>query len=122
MVRSFAVLLVCNVLGGAAEPGAVEYGKSLVKEVANCGDCHTPRAAGGGLDQSRWLKGALPPKASPDLTASSRLFLQWGEKGMVKFLETGIDPAGRPAPSHMPAFKLRPHDAEAIVAYLRTVK
>jgi hypothetical protein len=41
---------------------------------------------------------------------------------MVKFLETGLDPEGHATDSHMPAYKLRPHDAEAIVAYLKTLK
>ncbi len=117
-----AVLLLCNLASPATEPGAIEYGRVLVKEVANCGDCHTPRRAGGELDQTKWLKGGQHPKASPDLTAAGRLFREWGEGGMIRFLETGVDPAGRTAPSHMPAYKMRPHDAEAVVAYLKTLK
>lgn len=108
-------------LGQGAEPGAVEYGKYLVEHVANCGDCHTPHKSTGDYDSSKALKGVTQPKVSPDLT-SSGLFSQWGERGMVKFLETGLDPQGHPAPSHMPAFKLRPHDAQAIAAYLKTLK
>ena len=76
----------------------------------------------GEFDSSKALKGALLPKASPDLTSSGRLFSQWGERGMVRFLETGLDPKGHTADSHMPAYKLRPHDAEAIAAYLKSLR
>lgn len=123
MLKKLAgMFLVCGVLAMAAESGAVEYGKQLVSEVAKCGDCHTPRKATGEFDTSNWLKGARLPNASPDLTRSGHLFRQWGEQGMVKFLETGLDPAGHAAASHMPAYKLRPHDATAIAAYLKTLK
>ena len=122
MLKCASMLLACAILCRAADSGAVQYGKQLVEEVAKCGDCHTPRKATGGLDASNWLKGAISPKPSPDLTSASRLFAQWGERGMVEFLETGLDPQGHAAASHMPAFKLRSHDAEAFVAYLKTLK
>jgi len=38
---------------------------------------------------------------------------------MMKRFETGFDPKGAAAESPIPGYKLRPHDAEAIVAYLR---
>jgi len=122
MLKFASIFLACGILCRATDSGAVQYGKQLVEEVAKCGDCHTPRKATGEFDASNWLKGARLPKASPDLTPSGHLFRQWGEQGMVKFLETGLDPAGLAAASHMPTYKLRPHDAEAIVAYLKTLK
>lgn len=104
----------CGLIGQAAQPGAIEYGKYLVEHVANCGRCHKlPGVSGDSAAQS---------PAAPDLRPSGKLFTQWGERGMVQFLETGINPQGHSAPSHMPAFKLRPHDAHAIVAYLKTLK
>ena len=120
--RVVGMFLACGVLGRAADLGAIEYGKQLVSEVAKCGDCHTPSKTSGEFDRSKWLKGARRPKVSPDLTRSGQLFRQWGEQGMIRFLETGLDPAGHAAASHMPAYKLRPDDAEAIVAYLKTLK
>ena len=122
MLKFFGMFLACGILSRAADSGAVQYGKQLVEEVAKCDDCHTPRKANGEFDQSKRLKGAMLPKASPDLTSSGHLFRQWAERGMVKFLETGLDPNGHVAASHMPAYKLRPHDAEAIVAYLKSLK
>lgn len=81
-----------------------------------------PPKTGGELDQSARLEGAKLPEASPNLTPSGHLFSDWGERGIVKFLETGSDPEGHAANSHMPDYKLRPHDAKAIVAYLKSLK
>lgn len=120
-------------LGVCAEMDQVAYGKYLVEEVAQCQRCHTPRLENGGLDQSKWLRGAtldFQPaqdvkgwhKDSPDLTPGSRLWQSWGEQGITKFLETGLGPRGNAADPPMPAYKLRPSDAEAIVAYLKSMK
>jgi hypothetical protein len=61
-------------------------------------------------------------KTSPDLTSPGRLFARWGEAGLEKFLETGTGPSGHAADPPMPAYKLRPDDAKAIVAYLKSLK
>ncbi len=133
MRKVFSVLLAGASMCCAAELSAVEYGRYLVEEVAKCGDCHTPRTANGELDISKRLKGATLDasapcdiksrrKASPDLTPSGDLFRRWGAQGIVEFLRTGLDPQRHPVTAPMPAYKLRPHDAEAIVAYLRTLK
>jgi mono/diheme cytochrome c family protein len=133
MFKVFGVVLVGASVCCAAELSGVEYGRYLAEEVAKCGDCHTPRKANGEFDTSKRLKGAkldaLAPcdikdrgKKSPDLTPSGDLFRRWGAQGMVGYLKTGLDPEGHPAAAPMPAYKLRPHDAEAIVAYLESVK
>lgn len=116
-----------------AELDQLSYGKYLVEEVAKCQECHTPRTDAGELDRTKWLKGAtldfqptheMPHwhKTSPDLTSSGRLFARWGEQGLAKFLETGVGPSGHAADAPMPAYKLKPADAEAIVAYLKSLK
>ena len=133
MFKVFGVVLAGASMCCAAELSAVEYGRYLVEEVAKCSDCHTPRTANGELDLSKRLKGttldASAPcdiksrgKTSPDLTPSGDLFRRWGAQGMVQFLKTGFDPQNHGALPPMPAYKLRPHDAEAIVAYLRSLK
>ena len=122
MLKCAGLFFACGILCRAANSGAVQYGKQLVEEVAKCGDCHTPRKATGGLDASKWLKGASLPKASPDLTASGHLFREWGEQGMVKFLETGVGPTGHPADPPMPTYKLKKADAEAMVEFLESLK
>lgn len=133
MVKLLGSLCIAAMICPAAELDAVAYGKYLVEEVGKCQDCHTPRTEAGELDKTKWLKGAtldFQPinevkgwhKTSPDLTSGGRLFARWGEAGLIKFLETGAGPNGHAADPPMPAYKLKPADAEAMVAYLKTVK
>ena len=115
-----------------AQTAQVERGRYLVAEIGKCGEGHT-RVAADGPDMSRWIKGAelnfqpIQPvkgwhKTSPDITSSSRLFARWREAGLVKFLETGLGPRGNKADPPMPTYKLAHEDAEAIVAYLKSLK
>lgn len=115
----------------AADP-KLERGRYLAEEVARCQDCHSPRADSGQLDKERWMKGAvldfapLKPvegwhKTAPDLTSTSRLWQRWGVEGMLKFLTTGLNPKGGAADPPMPAYKLKQEDAEAMVAYLKSL-
>lgn len=119
-------------LGWSAE-SAVERGRYLVEDVVRCQECHSPRLENGEFDRERWMKGAvlniqpIQPvagwhKTAPDLTPSGRLFTKWGEAGMVKYLITGLNPAGKPAGPPMPAYKMKPEDAQAVVEYLKTLK
>jgi mono/diheme cytochrome c family protein len=130
------LLLVVAVAAAGADPAAdkLARGKYLTEEVAKCQECHTPRLETGELDKERWLKGAvlnfgpLEPgkgkwhKTSPDLTATSSLWKRWQQAGMEKYLQTGLNPRGNPADPPMPAYKLTKDDAEAIVAYLQSLK
>jgi hypothetical protein len=133
MLKLLGLLCAAALLACAAELDQVAYGKYLVEEVAKCQDCHTPRGDNGELDATKWLKGAtldFEPnhemkvwhKTSPDITSSGRLFARWGEEGLVKFLESGAGPSGHAADPPMPAYKLKPADAEAIVLYLKSLK
>jgi hypothetical protein len=110
----------------------VERGKYLVEQVAKCQDCHTPRLASGEHDKANWLKGAeldFAPtheiktwhKKSPDITGSSALFKRWMDKGIIDFLVTGKNPRGGTADVPMPTYNLKQADAEAIVAYLKSL-
>lgn len=110
-----------------AQSGKVERGKYLTEEVAHCQVCHTKHLAGGELDHAAWLKGGVadvPGHASkaPDITSGGQIWKTWGEAGMSRYLQTGKDPAGKGSGSHMPAYRLRPDDAEAIASYLRSLK
>lgn len=112
----------------------IARGKYLVDEVARCQDCHTAHMMGtGDLVKSAWLKGAQldfvkvdqPPgwhSKAPDITSTSILWTNWGEDGMVKFLETGRNPRGNKAGPPMPAYALAHEDAVAIAAYLKSLK
>jgi len=126
---AFAAVLAAGAYGA----DQVERGKYLVEEVGKCQDCHTPRQADRQLDKSQWLKGTVLDfqpinpvpgwhKTSPDLTPSGRLWERWGEKGLVGFLTTGKGPSGHAADPPMPTYTLKPEDAAAMVAYLKTLK
>ena len=134
-----ALVLLCLAVYGARgeEPdGMVSRGKYLTEEVARCQDCHTRRLATGQLDLDAWLRGGTvegqAKKASgkagieaPDITPRGQLWARWGEKGMLRFLETGSHPGTgvrKGVFKGMPPFKLRSHDAEAIMAYLSSLR
>lgn len=111
----------------------VARGKYLVEEVGKCQVCHTPKTTTGELDKASWLKGTtldFAPikevkgwhKTAPNITSSSPLFTRWGEKGLVEFLKTGKNPRGGAADPPMPTYTLSQADAEAIVAYLKSLQ
>jgi mono/diheme cytochrome c family protein len=116
-----------------AQSDKVERGRYLVEQVAKCQECHTPKQADGQPDRAKWMKGAvlnvqpIEPikgwhKTSPDLTPAGKLFQKWGEKGILTFLQTAVGPSGHGADPPMPDYKLKSQDAEAIVAYLKSLK
>jgi len=116
-----------------AQSDKIARGKYLVEEVARCQECHTPKSADGQFDQTKWLKGATLNiqaiaevkgwhKTSPDITSTSRLFQRWGDAGLIKFLTTAQNPNGGAAGAPMPAYKMAPADAEAVVEYLKSLK
>lgn len=118
---------------GFAQSGNVARGKYLVERVGMCTDCHSPMLPDGRPDAAKMMKGGpvlfAPPepipnwsKATPDLTSTGSIWREWGEAGVRKFLETGLDPSGKGPNPPMPAYRFKPEDAAAVVAYLRTLK
>lgn len=116
---------------GEASPtsGDVARGKYLVENVAMCGQCHTPRASDGSLDQRRALQGApvtwgpvgsqdpnwplIAPRIGGNLPAT--------DDDMIKLLTTGIWVTGKPLRFPMMPFRMSHSDAAAVVAYLKSV-
>jgi mono/diheme cytochrome c family protein len=132
-MRRLAIILAVAPLLRAADPKTIEYGRYLAEEVAKCVECHTPVNESGQLDKTKWLKGKVMEvqpikpipnwhKTSPDLTPSGSLWKKWGEGAILKYLQTGLTPSGKPAGPPMPAYKLRPADAEAILEYLKSFR
>ena len=118
------VIAVLFAVAGQAQSGLVSRGKELTEQVAKCQDCHTQRTATGELDKNAWLKGFKSEASGyiPDITTGGTLWMLWGEKGVLRFLEKGTSPSGTTPSVHMPAYKLRHDDAEAIVAYLKSLR
>jgi len=112
--------------GGAAAD--VARGKYLVEDVAVCGQCHTPRDSNGNLDRTRWLQGASVPylPSKPDMDWPINAPRIGGtppanDAEMIKLLTTGIWTDGKHLRLPMPQFLLDRSDAEAVVAYLKSV-
>ncbi len=133
LTKTFVLVSLAFSSHGLAQFDKVARGEYLVKEVAKCGECHTPKTSEGALDKEKWLKGTaldfqpMQPvkgwhKTSPDLTPGSRLWQRWAEAGLVKFLTTGLGPSGKPADPPMPMYKMTQEDAEAVVGYLKSLK
>lgn len=106
----------------------VSRGQYIVEGVAVCGSCHTPRRPNGELDRSRWLAGAsvpyLPAQATSDWpTVAPRLagLPPTTTAGMVTLLTTGVWVTGKPLRDPMPHFQMTRADAEAVVAYLKSL-
>ena len=113
----------------SSTPAVVARGKYLVEDVAMCGTCHTPTDGSGNPDHSRWLQGTsvpyMPSRPSPDWPISAPRIggtPPADDADMIKLLMTGIWTTGNHLRLPMPQFRMERSDAEAVVAYLKTVK
>jgi mono/diheme cytochrome c family protein len=108
--------------------GKVARGQYIVEGVAMCGMCHTPRTDSGEIDRAHWLDGAslwlLParptgawPLKAPRLAGSPAA----SDDELVRLLTTGVWKDGSRLRAPMPQFRMSPEDAEAVVAYLRSL-
>ncbi|HYI30629.1 MAG TPA: c-type cytochrome [Bradyrhizobium sp.] len=122
---------------GALAESPVERGGYLVNTIMACGNCHTPRDAGGAPIAEKAFSGGLTfttpafiataPNITPDVETGIG---SWSDAEIKRALVEGIRPdrshlAGVPLAAIMPAnfYKaLLPEDLDAIVAYLRSLK
>ncbi len=109
--------------------GAVARGKYIVEGLARCGQCHTPRDTNGNPDRAHWLEGApvwLKPADPSDDWPLQAPRLAGSPPGtdaeMVKLLTTGFWRDGKFLRPPMPQFRMTRQDAEAVVAYLKSLK
>jgi mono/diheme cytochrome c family protein len=107
---------------------AASRGKYIVTEVAKCGNCHTPRTPSGEIDYDRWLAGgpvpylpAQPGQDWPLLCPRIGGLPPATDAQMITLLTTGIWTTGVPLRSPMPEFHMTRADAEAVLAYLKSV-
>lgn len=103
-------------------------GRYLVEEVAKCAECHTPRDADNQLDRSRWLQGAsiwIEPvrhvsnwaQFAPPLAGLPGL----SDDQMERVMEKGESANGRQIQPPMHLYHLNHSDAQAVIAYLRSL-
>lgn len=94
-----------------------------------CGQCHTPNDPGGNPDRRRWLQGGSvpfqPSKPDPNWPINAPRIggtpLPASDDDMVKLLTTGVWTTGSQLRPPMPQFRMEKGDAEAVVAYLKSL-
>jgi mono/diheme cytochrome c family protein len=134
-VAVVAASCMAAVSSGSAAPEAskgqaqIKRGEYLVKGIGQCGDCHTPFTLTGGFVMDKWLQGKklefgpLMPIPIWSPTSPNIAGLEgWDSEKAVQFLMTGLAPNGQPARPPMPQYKMNRADAEAVVAYLKSLK
>jgi mono/diheme cytochrome c family protein len=107
---------------------SVARGKYLVESVAMCGTCHTPTDSNGNPDRRRWLQGGplpwVPAKPTSDWPLSAPRIggtPPANDADMIKLLTTGVWTTGDHLRFPMPQFRMERSDAEAVVAYLKSL-
>jgi mono/diheme cytochrome c family protein len=128
-----AVLSLVMAAGSpAASPKSqsqIARGEYLVKAVGQCGYCHTPLTLTGGYVMDKWLQGKrlefaplIPIPIWAETSPNIAGLPGWETEKAVQFFMTGLAPNGQPARPPMPAYKMNRADAEAVVAYLQSLK
>lgn len=113
----------------ADESAQVARGEYLVKHVAMCVQCHSPRDRSGRLLPDKYFQGAPIPVDQPDFPNQEWAFQAPNIAGLdgytdalaIRLLTEGVTRWGtRPRPP-MPPFRMSEEDAAAVVAYLKTL-
>jgi mono/diheme cytochrome c family protein len=116
----------------SAQPAAggemIARGAYIVNNVAMCPTCHTPRTSDGKLDPKRWLQGgpvvyqpSEPTANWPQIEPRIGGTLPASPEQMVTLLTTAVWIDGNELRDPMPKFHMNRADAEAVVAYLRSI-
>ncbi|MCC7008506.1 MAG: hypothetical protein IT184_06790 [Acidobacteria bacterium] len=113
----------------AGASGAIARGEYLTTRVAMCVQCHSGRDRHGDLIDSEKFHGGPIPVQSPwpakkfAAQAPSLAGLPgFTDEQVVTLLMTGKATGRRPPSPPMPPFRMERADAEAVVAYLRSLR
>jgi mono/diheme cytochrome c family protein len=111
-----------------ASQSQIEHGRYLVEDVGMCEECHTPRDDSGNLDESRRLQGAaiwitpVHPTTNWAMRAPALAgFPGFSEAQGEQILENGMGPNGLAIQPPMHIYHMTPADAQAVIAYLRSL-
>ena len=93
-----------------------------------CELCHTPRDEHGNPDRQHWLMGG-PAQLRPAYPAPDWAVVEPRIAGtppgtdaeIIQLLTTGISRTGKPPRPPMPPFRMTRADAEAVLAYLKSL-
>jgi mono/diheme cytochrome c family protein len=107
----------------------VERGKYIVENVAMCERCHTPRDSRGVAERDQWLKGGplqLQQTYPVATWATREPRIAGGPAGtddqFITLMTTGISRTGAPLNLPMPQFRMTREDAQAVLAYLKSLR
>lgn len=135
----FATLLLAGAVllppGRGQQPKAqqkigsqIDRGRYIVESVAMCEQCHTQRDERGNPDRAHWLMGGsitMRPAYDAPVWAKREPRLAGSPPGtddeIVRLLTTGISRTGHPPDPPMPPFRMTQEDAQAVVAYLKSL-
>jgi mono/diheme cytochrome c family protein len=130
------IAIVCGItLVAADSPHAasrssakVARGKYLVDQIGLCDDCHTPRDERGRPIAAKYLQGApigfrpiAPVPVWADKAPAIAGLPGWEDAAAIKFFMTGIAYNELPPRPPMPPYRFNRQDAEAVVAYLKSL-
>ena len=114
---------------GKATAAQIKRGEYLVKAIGQCADCHTPFTPTGTFVMDKWLQGKklefaplVPIPIWADTSPNIAGLEGWDTEKAVQFFMTGLAPNGQPARPPMPRYSMNRADAEAVVAYLQSLK
>jgi mono/diheme cytochrome c family protein len=116
-------------LGASAPAEKIERGRYIIERASMCIDCHTPMDAKGMPDRAKWMQGSpilfkptVKVPAWADTAPSLAGLVGYTDAQIVRALLTGVGATGSPLRPPMPGFRFSKEDAEAVVAFLRTLK
>lgn len=130
MARIVCALLAATALGAAGAETRLERGPYLMQAIVACGNCHTPQGPEGPLPGMELAGGLeLPDPAftaySANITPDKATGIgRWTDAQIIAAIREGRRPDGSIIGPPMPIGQYRAtfdNDAQAIVAYLRSV-
>jgi mono/diheme cytochrome c family protein len=107
----------------------IERGRYIVEAVAMCERCHTQRDEHGNPDRAHWLLGG-PVQTQPTYSEPKWAQIEPRIGGtppgtdaeFIKLMTTGISRTGLPPNPPMPPFRMTREDAQAVLAYLKSMR
>jgi mono/diheme cytochrome c family protein len=136
ILGSVSISAVCLIAAAACveqeSESLLERGTYLANSIVACGNCHTPKNADGSEIEDMEFAGnfnmeepqftAYAPNITPDIATGIGA---WSDEEIVRAIRDGVRPDGSIIGPPMPSLFYRnmsDRDANAIVAYIRSVK
>lgn len=116
---------------GPGKSAQWKRGAYLVRVLAHCGECHTPRNVMGAMERSRELSGNPegPGGKIPDLSSANKKgVVTWSRDDVIEYLSSGMTPEGDFAGGEMAEVIdhstgiLTENDRTAIAVFVKSLK